>query len=520
MAVDVSVAKAHPEPVLGSAFERQLIGSINERTRSILDRRSADRPYKRRGWLVRRTLLAADVVGLTAAFLVAEAFAGEAGLLGGGLTVTAETLLFLVSLPFWVVLAKLHGLYEGDEERADHSTTEDIVGVLHLTTTGLWLIALPLWALGIAEPTFRRLAMFLLPAVLFVTVARAVARTISRRNIAYLQNTVIVGAGDVGQLVARKLLQHPEYGINLVGFIDPQPRAPRVDLEHLTLLGAPDELPEIVRLLDVERVIVAFSNESEEEILAVVRSCRDLDLQIDIVPRLYELVGPRVAVHTVEGFPLVGLPPVRLTPSTRLLKRSIDVFGALLGLLLTAPVFLYAAWRIKRDSPGPVFFRQTRLGANMREFSVFKFRTMTVDVDEEVHRAFIKETMSAQAGVGGNGLYKLERPNEVTKVGAWLRRTSLDELPQLINVLRGDMSLVGPRPCIPYETEHFQAHHFERFLVPAGITGLWQVAARARSTFGEALDMDVAYARGWSLGLDLKLLFRTPFELMRKGTTA
>jgi exopolysaccharide biosynthesis polyprenyl glycosylphosphotransferase len=460
------------------------------------------------------------VAGLTAAFLVAEAFAGEAGLLGGGLTVTAETLLFLVSLPFWVVLAKLHGLYEGDEERADHSTTEDIVGVLHLTTTGLWLIALPLWALGIAEPTFRRLAMFLLPAVLFVTVARAVARTISRRNIAYLQNTVIVGAGDVGQLVARKLLQHPEYGINLVGFIDPQPRAPRVDLEHLTLLGAPDELPEIVRLLDVERVIVAFSNESEEEILAVVRSCRDLDLQIDIVPRLYELVGPRVAVHTVEGFPLVGLPPVRLTPSTRLLKRSIDVFGALLGLLLTAPVFLYAAWRIKRDSPGPVFFRQTRLGANMREFSVFKFRTMTVDVDEEVHRAFIKETMSAQAGVGGNGLYKLERPNEVTKVGAWLRRTSLDELPQLINVLRGDMSLVGPRPCIPYETEHFQAHHFERFLVPAGITGLWQVAARARSTFGEALDMDVAYARGWSLGLDLKLLFRTPFELMRKGTTA
>jgi exopolysaccharide biosynthesis polyprenyl glycosylphosphotransferase len=520
VAVDVSVAKVHPEPVFGSAFERRLIGAVSDRTRSILDERSSARPYRRRGWLVRRTLLAADVAGLTAAFLVAEALAGESGLLGGGLSVTGEALLFLISLPFWVVLAKLHGLYEGDEERADHSTTDDVVGVLHLTTTGLWVIALPLWALGIAEPTFRRLALFLLPAVVLVTVARCIARSVSRRNIAYLQNTVIVGAGDVGQLVARKLLQHPEYGINLVGFIDPRPRAPRVDLEHLTLLGAPDELPEIVRLLDVERVIVAFSNESEEDILAVVRSCRDLDLQIDIVPRLYELVGPRVAVHTVEGFPLVGLPPVRLTPSTRLLKRSIDIFGALLGLLVTAPVFAYAAWKIKRDSPGPVFFRQTRLGANMREFSVFKFRTMTVDVDEDAHKAFIKETMSSQAGVGANGLYKLERSNDVTRIGAWLRRTSLDELPQLINVLRGDMSLVGPRPCIPYETEHFQAHHYERFLVPAGITGLWQVAARARSTFGEALDMDVAYARGWSLGLDLKLLFRTPFELMRRGTTA
>jgi len=520
VSVDVSAAKAHAEPIFRSAFERRLIGSVNDRTRAILDQRSTSRPYKRRGWLVRRTLLAADIAGLTAAFLVAEALAREAGLLGGGVSFAGEALLFLISLPFWVVLAKLHGLYEGDEERADHSTTDDVVGVLHLTTTGLWVVALPLWALGIAEPTFRGMALFLLPAVALVTIARCVARSISRRNIAYLQNTVIVGAGDVGQLVARKLLQHPEYGINLVGFIDLQPRAPRVDLEHLTLLGAPDELPEVVRLLDVERVIIAFSNESEEDILSVVRSCRDLDVQIDIVPRLFELVGPRVEVHTVEGFPLVGLPPVRLTPSARLLKRSIDIFGALVGLVLTAPVFAYAAWRIKRDSPGPVFFRQTRLGANMREFSVFKFRTMTVDVDEEVHRAFIKETMSSQAGVGANGLYKLERPNEVTKSGAWLRRTSLDELPQLLNVLRGDMSLVGPRPCIPYETEHFQSHHFERFLVPAGITGLWQVAARARSTFGEALDMDVAYARGWSLALDLKLLFRTPFELLRRGTTA
>ena len=134
--------------------------------------------------------------------------------------------------------------------------------------------------------------------------------------------------------------------------------------------------------------------------------------------------------------------------------------------------------------------------------------------------AFIRATMSSKAGVGPNGLYKLERTSAITTFGGWLRKTSLDELPQLINVLRGEMSLVGPRPCIPYEAEHFQPHHYERFLVPAGLTGLWQVTARARTTFGEALDMDVAYARGWSLGLDLKLLFRTPVELARKRTTA
>jgi len=128
--------------------------------------------------------------------------------------------------------------------------------------------------------------------------------------------------------------------------------------------------------------------------------------------------------------------------------------------------------------------------------------------------------MSAQAAAEGNGLYKLERRDDVTPFGRFLRRTSIDELPQLWNVVRGEMSLVGPRPCIPYETENFAPHHFDRFLVPAGLTGLWQVAARARASFGEQLEMDVAYARGWSLGLDFRLLCRTPLAVLRQAATA
>jgi lipopolysaccharide/colanic/teichoic acid biosynthesis glycosyltransferase len=141
---------------------------------------------------------------------------------------------------------------------------------------------------------------------------------------------------------------------------------------------------------------------------------------------------------------------------------------------------------------------------------------MRVDTDEEAHRAYIESTMSASAEAGANGIYKLERSAEVTRAGRWLRKTSLDELPQLLNVLRGEMSLVGPRPCLVYEMSFFEPHHFERFLVPAGITGLWQVTARASSTFLEALEMDVLYARGWSFGLDLRLLARTPFQLIRQ----
>ena len=202
------------------------------------------------------------------------------------------------------------------------------------------------------------------------------------------------------------------------------------------------------------------------------------------------------------------------------MKRVLDVVLASAALVVTAPLFAYVAWRIKRDSPGPVFFRQERLGMNMEPFTLLKFRTMRDGIDESVHEDYIKATMSSGAAPEASGVYKLERGGDITKVGAWLRSASLDELPQLLNVVKGDMSLVGPRPCLRYETEQFSEHQFERFLMPAGLTGLWQVTARAHSTFFEALEMDVAYVRGWSLGLDLSLLCRTPLQVLKRTGTA
>jgi lipopolysaccharide/colanic/teichoic acid biosynthesis glycosyltransferase len=198
----------------------------------------------------------------------------------------------------------------------------------------------------------------------------------------------------------------------------------------------------------------------------------------------------------------------------------LDLVVATAALVVLAPLFAFIAWRIKRDSPGPVFFRQERLGMNMEPFTLLKFRTMRNGIDESVHADYIKETMSSKAAPQASGVYKLERDGDITKVGAWLRATSLDELPQLLNVVKGDMSLVGPRPCLRYETEQFSEHQFERFLMPAGLTGLWQVTARAHSTFFEALEMDVAYVRGWSFGLDLSLLCRTPIQVLKRTGTA
>jgi exopolysaccharide biosynthesis polyprenyl glycosylphosphotransferase len=474
----------------------------------------------RRGRLVRRALLTADAAGLGLAFVASQLLFG----LGrGGATahnLGVAVLLFVLTLPVWLATAKVYKLYDRDEERTRHSTVDDLVGVLHLVTVGVWVFYLGTRLTMAPQPNLPKLAGFWALAILLLTGSRATARALCRRSDAYLQRTIVVGAGEIGQLVARKLLQHPEYGIDLVGFVDANPKERRGDVEHVPLLGTPDDLAELARRHEVERVVVAFSSDSPERTIDAVRSLEGRGLQIDIVPRLYELVRPNAALHDVEGLALLGLPAAKPFPFAEELKRALDVAIAAAALALTAPFFAYAALRIKRDSPGPVFFRQTRLGRDMREFTMLKFRTMYVDTDDSEHREYVRRTMSASALPNANGIYKLEREHSVTPVGRLLRRTSLDELPQLLNVLRGDMSLVGPRPCLRYETESFAPHHFERFLVPAGLTGLWQVTARAHSTFGEALDLDVTYARSWSLGLDLWLLLRTPLELLRRSATA
>jgi exopolysaccharide biosynthesis polyprenyl glycosylphosphotransferase len=490
----------------------RLAAVVDDRTLELVERQRRARRPVGRGWLVRRLLLAGDLLGLSLGFLLA-ALASEGELSAAWV----HFAIFLVSLPAWVVAAKVFGLYDEDVARADHSTLDDLGRVFVLVTLGAFGLAV---VTGYSTHNTREVLLFWVFGIAFVAAGRATARVVSRRTLAYVQNAVILGAGDIGQLVGRKLLQHPEYGINLVGFIDSEPKRRQANLGHLTLLGDPEELPAIVQLLNIERVIIAFSRDDPRETLRITRLLRRFDVQIDIVPRLFEIVGPNAEVHALETMPMLRLPPVSLSRSSRLLKRATDVVCAALLLIMSAPLFAVITWKIKRASAGPVFFRQRRLGMNQQEFTLLKFRTMRTDAPDGPHREYIKATMNGDGELASNGLFKLDRTDDVTPIGQWLRKTSLDELPQLINVLRGEMSLVGPRPCLPYEVEHFAPHHFERFLVPAGMTGLWQVAARAHSNFGEALEMDVLYARSWSLGLDLRLLLQTPRQLLRSVATA
>ena len=473
---------------------------------------AAPRRLAGRGVVVRRWLLAADALALLLAFLVVH---------GTDTTGFGRNLaLFAASIPLWLVGGQVFGLYDSDRKRLDHSTLDELGVLVLYVSFGSWLGVVIAWAfeLGVGSDA---LVTFWAAAIVALPLSRAAGRALARRAPGYVQHTLIVGAGDVGQLLGRKLRQHPELGIRLVGFVDADPKRMRADLDGVPVLGAPGDVARLVREHDIQRVIVSFSNDRHEDELGLVHRLRDLDIHVDLVPRLFEAVGPVVAIHDVEGLKLLTLPPARTSGVSRAAKRVLDVVGATALIIALGPLMMWTALRIRRDSPGPVLFRQERLGAGMRPFDLLKFRTMVVDADDEPHREYVQTIMDPKATPAEGNLYKLSRNDDVTKVGAHLRRTSLDELPQLFNVLRGEMSLVGPRPCLEYETTMFEPHHFDRFLVPAGMTGLWQVSARANATFREALDLDAAYARNWTLGLDVKLLARTPSAVLRgRGATS
>jgi exopolysaccharide biosynthesis polyprenyl glycosylphosphotransferase len=489
---------------------------VDERTLEIVERRRRTARIKGRGWLVRRMLVAADVIGLALAFLLAEALFGPGGGVRDAFDAQAEYFALCFALPCWVVVAKFYGLYDRDEERTDHSTADDFVGVFHVVTVGAWIFFGAARLTDIANPDLRRLFVFWALAIALVTLARAGARAVARRNVAYLQNTVIVGAGDVGQLIAKKLLQHPEYGINLVGFVDAEPKERREDLEHLTLLGPPDRLPAIVRLFDVERVIVAFSGDKHEKSLDLIRSMKDMYVQVDVVPRLFELVGPGIDLHTVEGLPLIGLAPPRLAKSSKLLKRTTDLILASIGLVVLTPLFALIAVAIKLDSRGAVFFRQVRMGYADETFRIFKFRTMVADAEDQ--KSAVAHLNKHLQNGGDPRMFKITGDPRITRVGRLLRRYSLDELPQLFNVLSGEMSLVGPRPLILDEDQHVQQWARERLRLKPGITGPWQVLGRDGIPFPEMVKLDYLYVSTWSLGRDLSLIARTLPTVVRHGT--
>lgn len=463
----------------------------------------------RRGWLMRRLLLVADVVGLVTAYVIAvglAAPAASADRVGPGW----EIVLFVATIPFWVLLARVYGLYDRDEERTDHSTVDDVVGVVQLVTLGTWSFLVLTHLAGLPYPNLGRLVIFWFLAIFLVPVLRAVARAIGRRQSAYIQNVIIVGSGYVARLLAEKIEKHSEYGLRVVGFVDRDDRIAATN-GKIPFIGSTDDLPALVHEYGAQRVAIAFSTDSHDQTLRVIRSVQDIDLQIDIVPRMFEVLGTNAQLHTIEGIPLVGLPSPKLSGSSRFLKRSLDLSAAALGLAILAPVFFVVALAIKLDSRGPVFFRQVRMGAGNRTFRVYKFRTMVADAEE-----LKAEIVHLNMHNGDDArMFKIPEDPRVTRVGKVLRRWRIDELPQLLNVVSGRMSLVGPRPLILEEDQHVSSWARRRLDLKPGMTGLWQVLGASDIPFEEMTKLDYLYVTNWSLREDLRLIMLTLPALTR-----
>jgi exopolysaccharide biosynthesis polyprenyl glycosylphosphotransferase len=341
--------------------------------------------------------------------------------------------------------------------------------------------------------------------------AEGLAIAYLRRRGVGIKRVVIVGAGEIGRTVMRTIVARPDLGYRVVGFVDDNPEKGYTDIGRFKALGPLDNLPTI---LDEERpneVIITLPWMYHRKIMGIVRECERRGVRPRIVPDLFQMSLTQVNVEDLGGVPLIGVRTVAISKGALLVKRLIDVTVAAVGLVLCAPLFLLIALAIRLDSPGPIIFRQTRVGLRGRHFEMYKFRSMHVGAEEQ-------QDMLAAMNEADGPIFKIRDDPRLTRVGRILRRLSMDELPQLVNVLRGEMSLVGPRPPIPAEVEKYQEWHKKRLEAPPGMTGLWQVSGRSRLSFDEMVLLDIYYIENWSLWLDFKILMRTiPKVLLGEG---
>jgi len=326
-----------------------------------------------------------------------------------------------------------------------------------------------------------------------------------------VDRVLIIGAGEVGRTVMRNLIAQPDLGYRVVGFLDDDPIKSESDIGPIKALGSLDNLPQTIQENAIDQVIITLPWQYHRKTVRLVADAEHAGVRARVVPDLFQLSLGGVDVEAINGVPLISIKESALIGFNRTVKRALDLTLGGLSMILVSPFWLAIAVGIKLDSPGPVFFRQERVGKDGKTFTVFKFRSMYQDAEERL------EKLRAHNEADGP-LFKMKDDPRRTRMGRFIRKTSLDELPQLINVLRGEMSIVGPRPGLASEVAQYQEWHRKRLEVQPGITGLWQVSGRSNLTFDEMVMLDIYYAENWSLGLDVRIMLRTiPQVLFGEG---
>jgi exopolysaccharide biosynthesis polyprenyl glycosylphosphotransferase len=453
-------------------------------------------------------LMAADLV-IVALAIATTCAAVSAGWLSGSSRIFAEYA--FASMPIWIGVFAHQRLYN---TRFIGRRIDEIRRIGNAVAVSTLSVALLAYAFG--ELVARSaLVTLLVVAVVFVAIEREIARRLfaSLRERGYLvRHVVIAGANPEGRELAAQLQSEAWLGYRVLGFVDdtvtdPQPVA------GIPLLGTVDEAGDVVRSHAGASVIVAASAIESETTNRLARDLLDQGIHVELSSTLRDIASQRLTVRPLGRFPVVYVEPVQRGGWRRIAKRTFDIAGASLGLLLTAPILLAAAIAIKLDSPGPVLFRQTRVGRDSKPFAILKLRSMVQNAEE-----LLIDLTDANEADGP--LFKIKDDPRITRVGRIIRRMSIDELPQLWNVLRGEMSLVGPRPALHSETESWDAPLSQRLRVKPGLTGMWQVNGRSDTSFEDYSRLDLYYVDNWSLLTDIAILVKTvPVVLTSKGAS-
>ncbi|MEA2473009.1 MAG: hypothetical protein QOE06_924 [Thermoleophilaceae bacterium] len=435
-------------------------------------------------------LAAADLCAVFAA-------AGVVGVVEGG----ATGLWVAATAPLWLVLAKMRGLYDRDHVRIRHLTLDESSALFHWallggTGTALCVGALPVDLLSVGGALAVGATAFGAAFAL-----RVAARALWRRLVPP-ERGLIVGSGPLADAFARRLALQSGNHVAIVDRVglrenhdgQPGPEAQRV-------IGL-DELEGLARHEQIERVVVALHDLNEEALAHVVSTCRELGVKLSVAPPLRAMLGTAVDLNHLLELPLIEFRTWNPSRSTMLVKRVIDVVGASVATLFMAPLMLVIVVVIRADSPGAALFRQRRAGRDAAEFEMLKFRTMAVDAESRIGEVVAVDELAEP-------VFKLRSDPRVTRVGRLLRRTSLDELPQLVNVLRGEMSLVGPRPEETWLVERYEEADRFRLEMRPGMTGPMQVQGRGELTFSERVAVEREYVENYSLRKDIKILFQT-----------
>ena len=334
----------------------------------------------------------------------------------------------------------------------------------------------------------------------------------------FKRNVIIVGDGKPGKLLATKLIYENPLGLNILGFVDDTRRVGDFVVAGKRVLGSLENLQEVLNNYQVDELIIAIENESYEKFFDVVDYCKTFGVPIRITSNLLDVVNQKLKIEKYSDIPVIDVSPQYNDSFTIGLKRISDVVIASFAILFLSPVMAFIATMVKFSSPGPILFKQKRIGKDGKEFNFYKFRSMKqLKGEDEERKKMMIEFMKNSANQNGSDT-KIINESRVTWIGKIIRKTSLDELPQLFNVIKGDMSLVGPRPCLPYEFENYDEWQKRRVSVIPGCTGVWQVWGRSIVTFQESIVLDLYYINNMSPWLDIQLMFQTvPVMLFSKG---